>query len=346
MSVPILTLVVAIQAATPVAKATAPGFAIAGSKELIGVHPISMAAASTGHKVALGMEDNSIRIIDAATRMTLKTLTGHKTTVQAIAWSPDGRWIASGDEKAHVFIWDTKTWTRVKDLVGHTRPIQALDFNATSTQLITTGQDDVIKIWEMKSLSKEKISLPGAGANFYGGKFIGKTNDFAMATLQQGARLYTAQKTMRGWLTGHGGQGTLSVDFNGPATLGVTAGRDNNASLFDMKSMNRMGSFKGHQDWVVNVLFSPNGKWLATSSSDRTVKIWDVKAFKQVLDLEDQKGVGSPLAFTADGKYLLTVDLADNLVIHTLNPAQAGTTAPVKAPAKKTTKTKKKKKGG
>lgn len=313
------------------------GFAIAASKTLTGVHPISMATGPLGHQVALGMEDTTIRIVDAATRVTQKTLTGHKTTIQAIAWSPNGRWLASGDEKANIYLWDTKTWTKVKNLTGHTRPIQALSFNSASTQLISTGQDDVVKVWDLANLSKEKMSLQGGGANFYGARFIGKSNDFAMATLQQGARLYTAQKTMRGWLTGHGGQGTMFVDFNPSATMAVTAGRDNNASLFDMKTMNRIGSLKGHTDWVMAAVFAPNGKWVATSSTDRTVKIWDVKSLAPVLDLPDQKAVGSPLLFTADGKYLLSVDISDNLVIHTLNPAQTPSSSPgvSKAPAKK-----------
>lgn len=321
-------------APAPATTATAkPAFGIALSKPMLGVRPISMASAPTGHQVALGLEDTTIRIVDAATRQTQKTLQGHKTTVQAIAWSPNGRWIASGDEKANVYIWDTKTWTRIHSIVAHTRPIQALDFNADSSQLLTTGQDDFVKIWDLKNLKKEKISLPGAGANFYGAKFIGKSNDFAMATLQQGARLYTAQKTMRGWLTGHGNMGSMYVDFNPAASLAVTAGRDNRASLYDVKKMARIGSLKGHEDWVMAAVFAPNGKWIATSSTDRTVRVWDVKSYAQVVLLPEQKAVGSPVLFTRDGRYLLTADIADNLVVHTLNPPQ-GPTQPAKAPAK------------
>lgn len=335
---PLIALVVSQQPAAPVAKAgTKPAFSISVSKPLVGIRPIAFAPSPTGGRMAMGIEDNSIRIIDAATRMTLKTLAGHKRPVQAIAWSPNGRWIASGDESARIFIWDTKTWSKKAEILGHTRPIQALAFNATSTQLVSTGADDVVKIWEMDSLKKEKISLLGSGANFYGAKFIGRSNDFAMGTLQQGARLYTAQKTMRGWLTGHANQGVLAVDFNPAATLGATAGRDNNASLFDMKTMNRKGSFKGHQDWVTAVQFSPNGKWLATSSSDHTVRIWNPFNFAQVASLPEQKAVGSPVAFTSDGKYLCTVDISDNLVISTLNPAQGGVAVPP-AKGKRSTK--------
>lgn len=319
-------------------------FGVAGSRAMVGVRAVSMSAAPTGSRVALGMEDNTIRIIDAATRQTIKVLEGHTRPVQAIAWSPDGNRIASGDERAKIYLWNTKTWVRAAEISGHTRPIQYLDFNSASNQLASTGHDDVVKVWDLNSLKKERINLPGGGANFYGAKFIGKTNDLGIATLQQGSRLYTAQKTMRGWLTAHGGQGALAVDFNPAATWALSAGRDNTASLFDMKTMRRMGSFRGHEDWVVSAVFSPNGQWVVTSSSDRTVRVWNPRTFQPVAKFDDQKAVGSPLVFTGDGKYLLTVDISDNVMVHTLNPAQAPVAAaPAKAPAKKAPA---KKKGG
>lgn len=34
-------------------------------------------------------------------------------------------------------------------------------------------------------------------------------------------------------------------------------------------------SGEGHQDWVGGVSFHPRGNFLATSSGDGTVKVWD-----------------------------------------------------------------------
>jgi WD40 repeat protein len=34
----------------------------------------------------------------------------------------------------------------------------------------------------------------------------------------------------------------------------------------------------GHSDDVGSVAFSPDGKWLATSSDDRTAKLWRLSA--------------------------------------------------------------------
>lgn len=332
----------------PVAKAATPAvaFSLAASRPMLGVRAISVAAAPTGSRIALGMEDNSIRIVDASTRQTMKVLQGHTRPVTAIAWSHDGTRIASGDERAKIYLWNTKTWERTSEISGHTRPIQWLDFNATSTMLVSTGQDDVVKIWDLKDLKRERINLPGAGANYFGAKFVGKTNDIGMATLQQGSRLYTAQKTMRGWLTAHGGQGALAIDFNPAASRAVSAGRDNAASLFDMKSMIRIGSFRGHEDWVVSAIFSPNGKWVATSSSDRTVKIWNPNTYKAVVTIPEQKAVGSPLVFTADGKFLVTVDISDNVVVHSMNPMQGPLATPVVTVKGAKSKGAAKKKGG
>lgn len=42
------------------------------------------------------------------------------------------------------------------------------------------------------------------------------------------------------------------------------------------------GTLSGHASWVLSVAFSPDGKNFVSSSSDKTVKVWEV-ATKQCI---------------------------------------------------------------
>jgi WD40 repeat protein len=56
---------------------------------------------------------------------------------------------------------------------------------------------------------------------------------------------------------------------------------------------------------VTNVVFSPDGRHLASCATDETVRLWD-RATGRVLHVFP-RGRSDRLAFTADGKYLLTL---------------------------------------
>ena len=76
---------------------------------------------------------------------------------------------------------------------------------------------------------------------------------------------------------------------------------------------------------MVNTAISPNGHLAATSSTDRTVKIWNVQSMQKVAELPSQCAVGSPLCFTADGSTLVSVNDMGYLEFNSVFPAQNAT---------------------
>ena len=202
---------------------------IVPGKIVVGVHPIALAVAPTGTRFVACLEDGSVRIMDAKTRATIRTLDKHPGPAYAAAWSADGAFVAIGDETARIWIHNALTGAKVREYRTHTKGIEKLSFNLPGTLLISTGKDDQVNVYDLRTDDKkERMKVLGKGVNFYGATFHPKLPyTFAVGMLGGGARMYDAlQGKLTGFLSDAGGQGIFDVAFNPAGTRAVGAGRD------------------------------------------------------------------------------------------------------------------------
>jgi WD40 repeat protein len=114
--------------------------------------------------------------------------------------------------------------------------------------------------------------------------------------------------------------GTLrSVVFSTDGTS-LAAGGERCVHLRDVKTGACKHRLEGHTKEVRSVAYSPNGKQLASGSSDRTIRLWDVDSGKLAKvfeggDAPDPQGPIQHVTFCPDGKVLVSCTAGQNVTL-------------------------------
>ena len=74
--------------------------------------------------------------------------------------------------------------------------------------------------------------------------------------------------------------------------------------LWDTASGREIGTLSGHGKGVSQVAFSRDGRWLASASTDNTIRIWDVSTRRELRNLGGHTANVESLDFSPDGKLL------------------------------------------
>jgi WD40 repeat protein len=231
------------------------------------------------------------------------TLRGHKSVINQIAWSPDGRILASPSNDRTIRLWDTESGEPRCTLEGHTKVVNSVAWSPDGRTLASVSLDRTIRLWDAKS--GEPCPTPERyPSKLYSVAWSPDGRTLASGPLYEPIPLWDADSgVLCGKLEGHD-HAVNSVAWSPDGQTLASASDDKTIRLWDAKNKKLRRMLIGHSDRVLNVVWSPDGQILVSSSADHTIRLWDFETGRQMSVLESHTSTVRCVYFSSNGRLL------------------------------------------
>jgi ribosome assembly protein 4 len=240
-------------------------------------------------------------------------LVGHKQFITALSWQPlhlaengECRRLASASKDSDVRIWDTATGRCLLSLTSHTQSVTCLRWSGADL-IYSASQDRTIKVWR----APDGVLCRTLQGHGHWVNVLALNTDYVMRTAAfdpQKAQVVNEKAAMSPMDARRTAEARYKSVLDSVRHELMVSGSDD-FTLFlwnpseDKKPVKRM---TGHQQLVNDVKFSPDARYIASASFDKSVRLWDGRTGEFVAALRGHVQAVYQLAWSADSRLIVS----------------------------------------
>ena len=259
-----------------------------------------------GQTIVSGGEDNLIKLWRSDGSL-LKTLTEHQGRITQIKFSLDGKFIFSISDDKTVKIWD-KQGKLLQTRSGYSGEFNSISINSKNNLLaIANSQGIEIVRFAPTFIGNSQVlqKIPNNRAKINDISFSPDGEFIASASNDKSVRIWQIKKTIP---QNQEADNISSVAVNSQKSSEISfanAGWDGKIYL-RRQDGSLLKTLSGHEYPVTAINFSSNGKFLASASNDKTIKLWDLENNTLVDTFTEHKKSVNSVSFSSKDKLLVS----------------------------------------
>ena len=225
----------------------------------------------------LGSRTSFASIFDANTGEEVGPILGHAGPLTSLSWAPNGKFIAAGtlawpEEKAMAAVWEISPSAEVGQwLAYNSSTVRKLDGKVASNGPKARLNEHVkyfrdfktstrqILVWDCFAADSDTLVVAWENEVV----FHSMQSDKDTGSLKIPPEASDTYSNLRG----------MALSPNGKL---LAIARSNTVQVWKIDTAQLVAKFRDHADDVDCLAFSHDGKYLATGSADKTIKIWDM----------------------------------------------------------------------
>jgi WD40 repeat protein len=190
-----------------------------------------------------------------------------------MALSPNGQIVASGYNDGTARLWDVEKRKVIAKWEGHTRLVGALCWSGDGKQVLSGSWDGTARVWDMKS-GKTVLAIKTGHDWVNAVVYSPDATKITTGGRDKNALKIWDAKTGELFKTLKQDQGVWSLAWTSDGKKLITGSFW--IRIFDTTTWQQIAILRGHNHVVFYISLSPNERFLASASIDKTARLWNI----------------------------------------------------------------------